>query len=71
VSWNFCPWCGHRTFKHTSSGCIESEERLVECTDPACNPTDVLLTPGAKHGHMRPIPCECKHPYSQMMEQAG
>jgi hypothetical protein len=22
MSWNFCPWCGHRLYQHNDGGCL-------------------------------------------------
>jgi hypothetical protein len=68
MSWNFCPWCGHRTYQHNDEGCLHAEIMLKECEDPECHPANIVVVDGT-HAHDVPVQCDCKHPHPQLMER--
>jgi hypothetical protein len=55
--WNFCPWCGHRTYQHGAISCEHKDQKRVYCPDPQCGDStwdhdceDAIVD----------VPCECK-----------
>jgi hypothetical protein len=67
MAWSFCPWCAHRIYQHNDAGCTHLVEVLKECADPECKP-DVIVTEGGGHAHTGYEKCDCKRPYSLLLE---
>lgn len=38
--WNFCPWCSHRIYQHSDSGCLHEDRKVRHCSDPQCGDSD-------------------------------
>lgn len=64
MSWNFCPWCGHRVYQHCSTGCLHVEHPYRACADTACPDFNPSSHP---HGHDVEEPCDCRVAHSLLV----
>ena len=63
MSWNFCPWCGHRVYQHGDKGCQHITQVNRPCSDPQCG--DSTWDHDCDADYIR-TPCDCTKPYDRM-----
>jgi hypothetical protein len=76
MTWNFCPWCGHRLYQHDGEGCTHTDQVTRDCEVPDCakKPWTVPVNKaplGGGHAHWELIPCDCTRAHPFLAEAAG
>jgi len=66
MTWNFCPWCSHRTYQHNDKGCEHVDRPYRPCTDPECTDREPNRH---EHGHYVDEPCDCKHGHPLLVQE--